>query len=88
MHCVDPIRDPKKINAMKNYLKGKNKRDHALFAVGINVALRISDLLSLTWGDVLEGKRFKPIQLKEGKTLKPRSIKLNKVAQKLSLIHI
>ncbi len=82
MRSVDPIRDPKKISAMKNYLKGKNKRDHALFAVGINVALRISDLLKLTWGDVLEGKRFKPISLKEGKTLKPRTIKLNRTAQK------
>jgi integrase len=82
MRSVDPIRDPKKISAMKNYLKGKNERDHALFVTGINVALRISDLLSLTWGDILENNKFKPINIKEGKTLKPRSIKLNKAAQK------
>ena len=69
---------------MKIYLKGKNIRDYALFVVGINVALRISDLLELTWGDVLKenGKDFKVINIKEGKTEKPRSIKLNKTSQK------
>ena len=50
MNIVEPIRNRKKINAMKNYLKGKNIRDYALFVVGMNVALRISDLLGLTWG--------------------------------------
>mgnify|MGYP001386727814 FL=1 len=82
MNAVEPIRDPKKINVMKNYLKGKNIRDYALFVVGINVALRISDLLNLKWGDVYDGKNFKIVNLKEGKTKKLRSIKLNKVAQK------
>ena len=52
MISVDPIRDEQKIQTMKSYLKGKNLRDHALFVVGINVALRITDLLALTWGDV------------------------------------
>lgn len=48
MISVDPIRDEQKIQTMKSYLKGKNGRDHALFVVGINVALRITDLLALT----------------------------------------
>lgn len=82
MNIVEPIRDLKKINAMKNYLKGKNIRDYALFVVGINVALRISDLLNLKWRDVYDGKNFKIVNLKEGKTKKLRSIKLNKAAQK------
>ena len=50
MISVDPIRDEKKIQTMKTYLKGKNSRDYALFVVGINVALRITDLLSLKMG--------------------------------------
>jgi len=54
MRAVEPIRDPRKIDAVKKYLKGKNIRDYALFVVGINVALRISDLLSLKWEDVLK----------------------------------
>jgi len=58
-------------------------RDHALFVVGINVALRISDLLSLKWGDVLNEKgKFKTLKLVEQKTKKPRIIRLNKAAQK------
>ncbi|MEL7564966.1 MAG: site-specific integrase [Dehalobacterium sp.] len=82
MKAVEPIRDPKKINAMKKYLKGKNLRDYVMFTLGVNIALRISDLLELTWGDVLEGKNFKNINLKEGKTQKIRNIKLNQASQK------
>ena len=84
MNSVEPIRNEKKIEDMKTYLKGKDLRDHALFVVGINVALRISDLLNWTWEDVLTPNRkdFKLIKLKEGKTNKDRVIKLNKTAQK------
>ena len=84
MKAVDPIRDEKKIQDLKVYLKGKNIRDYTLFVVGINVALRISDLLELRWNDVLEGnkKKFKPIKLLEGKTKKKRNIQLNKTSQK------
>ena len=67
---------------MKSYLKGNNLRDHALFVVGINVEFRITDLSNLIWDDVLEGKKFKVLNLKEGKTKKDRSIKLNRAAQK------
>jgi integrase len=50
---VEPIRDRQKIEEMKKKLKTDNPRDEALFTVGINMALRISDLLSLTVGDVM-----------------------------------
>ena len=55
---------------MKVYLKGRSLRDYALFVVGINVALRISDLLKLTWADVLNknNESFKSIKIIEGKT--------------------
>ncbi|WP_130808278.1 tyrosine-type recombinase/integrase [Senegalia massiliensis] len=84
MKLVDPIRDIKKINAMKNYLKGKDIRDYTMFVLGINIALRISDLLNLKWSDVLkENKRsFKEVNLIEKKTKKERKIKLNKTSQK------
>ena len=83
MNLVEPIRDKKKIQDLKVYLKGRNVRDHALFVVGINVALRISDLLKLTWKDVLneKGKGFKSIKIFEGKTNKKRDIQLNKTSQ-------
>lgn len=82
MKAVEPIRDPRKINAMKRYLKGKSTRDYVLFVVGINVALRISDLLELTWDDVYDGEDFKILTLKEGKTQKIRNIKLNQTSRK------
>ena len=83
MISVDPIRDEQKIQTMKSYLKGKNLRDHALFVVGINIALRITDLLVLTWGDVVdENGKFKEIRLLKGKTKKERRIQLNKPSQR------
>ncbi len=48
MNFVQPIRDPKKIAQIKNTLRGEKRyRDLLLFTVGINSALRISDLLEL-----------------------------------------
>lgn len=82
MRAVEPIRDPRQINAMKNFLKGNSLRDYALFVVGVNVALRITDLLKLKWGDIMENGRFKALELREGKTGKSRRIKLKRAAQK------
>ncbi|MDS1005244.1 site-specific integrase [Clostridium sporogenes] len=84
MNNVEPIRDKNKIQDVKLYLKGKNLRSYTMFIVGINVALRITDLLSLKWSDVLKEnkKTFKDIEIYEGKTNKHRKIKLNKSASK------
>ena len=83
MNIVEPIRDKRKIENLKVYLKGKDKRSFALFTVGINIALRIADLLDLKWKDVLKEnkKTFKDIEMYEGKTTKYRKIKLNKSAK-------
>jgi hypothetical protein len=46
MNFVEPIRDRKKIAQIKNQLRGQRRfRDLLLFVIGINTALRISDLL-------------------------------------------
>jgi integrase len=78
---VQPIRDPKKIVAMRELLRAQNPRDELLFIVGINTALRISDLLSLTLSDVtdISGKILEEISMKEQKTGKIRSFPLNRV---------
>lgn len=48
MNFVEPIRKRKKIAQIKNQLRGQYRyRDLLLFVVGINTALRISDLLEL-----------------------------------------
>jgi len=47
MNFVEPIRDRKKIAQIKNLLRGQGRfRDLLLFTVGVNTALRISDLLN------------------------------------------
>jgi integrase len=76
---VDPIRDIKKISAMKKFLKAKDARDEALFTMGINTALRISDLLSFSLGDVLDGewRLRETIRLKERKTGKIKRFPIN-----------
>lgn len=55
MEFVEPIRDVKKIAQIKNLLRGKGEiRDLLLFELGINSALRISDLLPLKVSDLFE----------------------------------
>src|SRR5258706_14624610 len=55
MDFVEPVRDKKKISQIKNQLIGaKRYRDLLLFVVGINTALRISDLLQLCIGHVID----------------------------------
>jgi len=84
MEHVEPIRDRKKLNAMKKYLKGSRKRDWCLFVLGINSGLRISDLLRLTVGDVLDehGKVVGRISLREKKTGKAKSFPISDTAKK------
>lgn len=55
MEFVEPIREVKKIAQIKNILRDrKDIRDLLLFELGINSALRISDLLSIKVGDLFE----------------------------------
>ena len=58
MNFVEPIRDRKKIAQIKNLLRGQERyRDLLLFVVGVNTALRISDLLELRIGHFLDDRR-------------------------------
>jgi integrase len=61
MNFVEPIRDRKKIAQIKNLLRGQARfRDLLLFTVGVNTALRISDLLQLQIGQFLDERgRYK-----------------------------
>ena len=55
MNFVEPIRDRKKISQIKNLLRGQHRfRDLLLFTLGINSALRISDLLQLKIGHLID----------------------------------
>jgi integrase len=84
MERVEPIRSEKKIQDLKKYLLGAgNMRNYALIVLGLNTALRSSDMLSLTWKDVydFEEKTFKThVYIKEQKTGKDKKFLLNKNA--------
>ncbi|MGE4282355.1 MAG: site-specific integrase [Clostridia bacterium] len=78
METVQPIRDKKQIEAMKRILKSNNLRDYALFVLGINSGLRISDVLRIRDSDVLDEKgRIKDrISIREKKTEKLKDFPL------------
>lgn len=73
MNFVEPIRDRKRIAQIKNLLRGEGRyRDLLLFVVGINSALRISDLLQLRIGHFVDEhnnicRRFAIKEQKRGK---------------------
>lgn len=84
MQTVEPIRDPKKVDAMKKYLRGKNLRDYAFFVLGINTGLRNRDLKSLKVGDVSsDGKISDRIYIREKKTGKEKIFRVNETAKKV-----
>ena len=76
---VAPIRNTGKILEMRKFLRQKDSRYELLFVMGINTALRIGDLLSLSIGDVTDdrGKVVKAICLKEHKTGKQKRLPVN-----------
>lgn len=53
MELVQPIRERSKIEAMKKFME-HNKRDLLMLTLWINCGLRISDILSLQVGDVID----------------------------------
>lgn len=53
MKTVQPIRDRDKIDAMKQVLLCTSERNYFLFVLGINVGMRISDLLPLRVRDLM-----------------------------------
>ena len=85
MEKVEPIRSEKQINSLKKYLIGAgNMRNYALIIFGINSALRISDILSLTWVDTFdfnENKFREHVWVQEKKTKKKKKFLLNQSAK-------
>jgi integrase len=81
MKTVYPIKDRKKISAMRKILAADSKRNELLFILGINTAFRISDLLRFTFADLydLKGKPKKYLyEFKEQKTDKTKSLPIAK----------
>ena len=78
---VEPIKDPKDIDALKKLLQG-SPRDLLLFTMGINNGLRAGDLLQLRVWQVRNLKPGQSINIKEGKTGKQNVLMINKTVWK------
>lgn len=81
MSTTHPIKDKHQLERFKNYyLKKEIPRNYLLIVIGLNTALRISDILSLKWKDVYnikEGKYKNHIEITEQKTGKRNIVALN-----------
>jgi integrase len=79
MNTVQPIRDKRKIKAMKDLLKSRDEKYYIMFLIGINIGLRVSDILTLKAEDV-NGKTH--VTLTEEKTGKKKRFLINENMQK------
>lgn len=82
MNTSQPIRKQEDLDKFKNYYveKKRNPRNASLLIVGLNTALRISDILLLKWKDVYNDKEetfLEHICIIEQKTKKTSKIYMN-----------
>lgn len=81
MNLVEPIRDLNKIEEMKKVLleQGKGKRNNILWKVGINIGMRVSDLIRLKVSDIRyeNGNMRDDITIIEKKTNKKKIFRFN-----------
>jgi integrase len=78
---VMPIKQIKDVKTIKKMLKNE-PRNYALYVIGINTALRVSDLARLSVGQVRGLKPGDAIEIKEKKTGKIKMIPMNKACTK------
>lgn len=79
MNNVDAVKTPEKIELIEIMLLKHGNQDYCdVFKLGINVAFRISDLLSIEYSSIDKANRL--LVIKEGKTGKTRTVRLNKTA--------
>ena len=87
---VETIRNKREILEMKDFLRQKSGVYELLFVMGINTALRIGDLLSLSIADVTDdkGNVLEAICLKENKTGKHKRLPINKALKKTLVAYL
>lgn len=67
MNFVEPIRDKHKLDELKDYFLERPKRDYMLYFLGMNLTLRITDLLKLRVCDLRDKDYFTLVEKKTGK---------------------
>ena len=86
MSTTLPIKNAEQLELFKSYYRSEkpNARNYTLIIFGLNSALRISDILSLTYGDIYDyrAKEWKEhLVVKEQKTRKTNRIYINREIQ-------
>lgn len=64
---VEPLKDRKDIAKIEKYLLGYNKRDYVIWVLGLNSGLRVSDIVALNAGDVVDKTHISIIEKKTHK---------------------
>lgn len=86
MSTSQPLKRKEDIKKLEEYFYEKQEyRNYLLVVMGLNTALRISDLLQLKWSDVYNDEKkqfFNHIHLTEQKTGKHTTILLNPTVKK------
>jgi len=82
MSTTQPIRDPELLREFKDFYlkKERNIRNYTLCILGLNTALRITDVLQLKWGDLYDFDKscfLEHLKVIEKKTGKSNTIALN-----------
>ena len=80
---TEPIKDTKELKSLINFYNTKkpNTRNYCLIVLGLNTALRISDILSLKWNMIYDFSKKKftnRIVINEKKTGKTNIVPINK----------
>jgi len=86
MATTQPVRNKHQVRALAEYYLRKGQlRNYVLIILGVHTALRISDLLRLTWDDIYDFRHNRVracFEIRELKTRKTKIIALNKEAVK------
>ena len=87
MSYTEPIRDSKELKEFVSYYKIRQyqPRNYCMIILGLNTALRISDILNLTWDKVIDFDNYgllTHISIAEAKTGKSQSIVINDTLRK------
>lgn len=92
MSTTQPIKDKLALERMKSYYltQKPRPRNYLLIILGLNTALRISDLLALTWGDVYSERTRRVrahLEVRERKTGKTNLLALNDAVRRALLAY-
>ncbi|MBZ9609953.1 tyrosine-type recombinase/integrase [Clostridium estertheticum] len=86
MKTVEPIRSIRTIKVMRSYLRDQSLRNELLFIFGINVGLRISDILKLKFEYLINFRTMMPkeyVIITEKKTSKTKKFYIGSIVSKL-----